>query len=238
MDTACEPEFADAEQPPINFRNRQPPAYIAVEGPIGVGKTTLAKRLATTFNHQTLLEGTEQNPFLKRFYQNQKNAALATQLFFLFQRAQQLSEQAQDPRQGTMFERTQVSDFLIEKDKLFARLTLDEDEFQLYQKVYQQLVIDAPKPDLVIYLQAPADVLSSRIQNRGVDFEQNISRDYLTAINEAYSEFFLYYDQAPLLIVNAEEIDLVNRPRDYAQFVDYLLDIRNGRHYFNPTFFE
>ncbi|MCR8924372.1 deoxynucleoside kinase [Dasania sp. GY-MA-18] len=217
----------------IDFKNRQPPAYIAVEGPIGVGKTTLAKRLAETFNHQALLENIGDNPFLEGFYQNQKNAALATQLFFLFQRAQQI----QDQRQADIFEPVQVSDFLIEKDRLFAQLTLDQNEFQLYEKVYQQLTIEAPRPDLVIYLQAPVDVLTSRIQSRGIAFEQNISSDYLTAINEAYTEFFLYYDDAPLLIVNAEEIDLINRPSDYAQFVDYLLNIRNGRHYFNPTIF-
>ena len=217
----------------INFNNRQPPGYIAVEGPIGVGKTSLAKRLAETFNYQTLLENVEDNPFLKGFYQNQKNAALATQLFFLFQRAQQLSDQ----RQGDIFEPVQVSDFLIEKDRLFAQLTLDQNEFQLYEKVWQQLTIESPKPDLVIYLQAPVDVLTSRIQSRGVDFEQNISADYLKSINEAYTEFFLYYDDAPLLIINAEEIDLINRPSDYAQFVDYLLNIKSGRHYFNPTIF-
>ncbi len=179
------------------------------------------------------MEDAEQNPFLERFYQNQKNAALATQLFFLFQRSQQI----QDLRQGDIFEPVQVADFLIDKDRLFARLNLDEDEYRLYEKVYQQLVIDAPKPDLVIYLQASADVLTSRIQNRGIEFEQRISHDYLESINEAYSEFFLYYDDAPLLIVNADELDVVNRHHDYAQLVDYLLNIRNGRHYFNPTFF-
>lgn len=216
---------------PIDFKGRTPPAYIAVEGPIGIGKTTLAKQLAETFNYQTLLEEVDENPFLQAFYQNQKNAALATQLFFLFQRAQQL----QDQRQQDIFEPVQVSDFLIEKDRLFAQLTLDSNEYQLYEKVYQQLTIEAPRPDLVIYLQAPVDVLSQRIQNRGIAYEQQISKQYLTSINEAYSEFFLYYDDAPLLIVNAEEIDVINRPSDYAQLVDYLLNIRNGRHYFNPT---
>ena len=219
--------------PTVDLKGRTPPANIAIEGPIGIGKTTLARRLAETFNHQVVLENAEQNPFLERFYQNQKNAALATQLFFLFQRAQQL----QDRRQSDFFSPVQVSDFLIDKDRLFAKLTLDEDEFQLYEKVYQQLTIDAPKPDLVIYLQAPVDVLISRIENRGVKFEQNISSDYLQAINAAYSEFFLYYDSAPLLIVNAEELDTVNRPDDYTQLVDYLLNIRSGRHYFNPTIF-
>lgn len=222
----------DSVQPVIDFKQRTPPKFIAVEGAIGVGKTTLSRQLATTFNYQLLLENAEENPFLERFYQNQKNAALATQLFFLFQRSQQL----EDLRQGDIFEPVQVADFLINKDRLFAQLNLDEDEYQLYNKVYQQLTIDAPKPDLVIYLQASVDVLLSRIQSRGVQFEQKISRGYLESINEAYSEFFLYYDDAPLLIVNADELDVINRQQDYEQLVDYLLNIRSGRHYFNPTF--
>nr|WP_232334875.1 deoxynucleoside kinase [Pseudohalioglobus lutimaris] len=204
-----------------------------MEGPIGVGKTTLTKRLATTFNYQTLLEEAEQNPFLEKFYRNRQQAALATQLFFLFQRAQKL----QDLRQADIFEPVRVADFLIEKDPLFARINLERDEFQLYEKVYQQLTIDAPRPDLVIYLQASTDVLLSRIENRGIAAEQAIERDYLERLNEVYSEFFLYYDGAPLLIVNASEIDLAGSDRDYDHLVDYLLDIRSGRHYFNPTFF-
>jgi deoxyadenosine/deoxycytidine kinase len=222
----------DVIPPVIDLKGRTPPRYIAVEGAIGVGKTTLARQLAETFNYQMLLEEAEHNPFLKRFYQNQKNAALATQLFFLFQRSQQI----QDLRQGDIFEPVRVADFLIEKDRLFAQLNLDQDEYQLYDKVYQQLTIDAPKPDLVIYLQASVDTLLTRINNRGVDFEMQISEQYLKSINEAYSEFFLYYDDAPLLIINADELDVINRPLDYAQLVDYLLNIRSGRHYFNPTF--
>jgi deoxyadenosine/deoxycytidine kinase len=217
----------------IDLKGRTPPAFIAVEGPIGVGKTTLAKRLAASFNYQTLLEEADENPFLEKFYRNRKQAALAAQLFFLFQRAQKI----QDMRQTDIFEPVRVSDFLIEKDPLFARINLDSDEFQLYEKVYHQLTIDAPKPDLVIYLQASTDVLLSRIESRGIGFEQSIDRDYLERLNEVYSEFFLYYDDAPLLIVNASEIDLVNGDGDYRHLVDYLLDIRNGRHYFNPTFF-
>jgi deoxyadenosine/deoxycytidine kinase len=214
-------------------RGRKLPAYIAIEGPIGVGKTTLAKRLAASFNYQTMLENAEQNPFLERFYRNRKQAALATQLFFLFQRSQKI----QDLRQSDIFEPVRVADFLIEKDPLFARVNLDRDEFQLYQKVYQQLTIDAPKPDLVVYLQAAPDVLMARIQNRGIPAEKAIERDYLERLNEVYSEFFLYYDDAPLLIVNASELDLANSEADYTHLVDYLLEIRSGRHYFNPTFF-
>ncbi|MDE0950969.1 MAG: deoxynucleoside kinase [Halioglobus sp.] len=217
----------------IELKGRTPPAFIAVEGPIGVGKTTLAKRLATSFNYTTLLEDAEDNPFLEKFYRNQEQAALATQLFFLFQRVQKI----QDLRQTDIFEPVRVADFLMEKDPLFARVNLERDEFQLYEKVYQQLTIDAPKPDLVIYLQASTDVLLSRIDHRGLAYEKGIDRVYLERLNEVYSEFFLYYDDAPLLIVNASEIDLANSEEDYKHLVDHLLDIRNGRHYFNPTFF-
>jgi deoxyguanosine kinase len=217
----------------VDLKGRTPPPFIAIEGPIGVGKTTLAKKLASSFNYQTLLEEPGDNPFLEKFYQNDKQAALATQLFFLFQRAQKI----QDMRQADIFEPVRVSDFLIEKDPLFARINLDSNEFQLYEKVYQQLIIDAPRPDLVVYLQASTDVLLSRIQNRGISYEQSMGRKYLERLNEVYSEFFLYYDGAPLLVVNASEIDLVNSEEDYKHLVDYMLDIRSGRHYFNPTFF-
>ncbi|MBT4519926.1 MAG: deoxynucleoside kinase [Halieaceae bacterium] len=217
----------------IDLKGRTPPAFVAVEGPIGVGKTTLAKKLANSFNYQTLLEDAESNPFLEDFYRNRKQAALATQLHFLFERAQKI----QDMRQADIFEPVRVSDFLIEKDPLFARINLNHEEYKLYQKVYQQLVIDGPKPDLVIYLQASTDVLLSRIDNRGIPYEQSIDRKYLERLNEVYSEFFLYYDGAPLLIVNASEIDLVTSEADYNHLVNYLLDIRSGRHYFNPTFF-
>ncbi|MBE9538988.1 MAG: deoxynucleoside kinase, partial [Proteobacteria bacterium] len=213
----------------IDLKGRTPPSFIAIEGPIGAGKTILAKKLASSFNYLTLLEEAGDNPFLEKFYQNSSQAALATQLFFLFQRTQKI----QDMRQADIFEPVRVSDFLIEKDPLFARINLDSNEFQLYEKVYQQLTIDAPRPDLVIYLQASTDVLLSRIQNRGISYEQGMTRDYLERLNEVYSEFFLYYDSAPLLIVNASEIDLVNSEADYKQLVDYMLDIRSGRHYFN-----
>ncbi len=217
----------------LNLHERQIPRYIAVEGSIGAGKTSLAKRLAESFGYHTLLEGAETNPFLERFYHNRRQSALAAQLFFLFQRAQQLG----DLRQNDLFEELRIADFLIEKDRLFASVNLDDEEMKLYDTVYQQLTIDAPTPDLVIYLQAPADILMQRIQQRGIEAEQQIKYDYLEQLNEAYSQFFHYYDEAPLLIVNATQIDLLNNEQQYLQFVDYLLNIRTGRHYFNTTFF-
>ena len=207
------------------------PRYIAVEGPIGVGKTSLAKRLAKSFNYEILLEKSEDNPFLERFYHDQKQMALATQLFFLFQRAQQI----QDLRQDDMFEPVRVADFLMEKDRLFARQNLDNDEFELYEKVYEHLTIDAPHPDLVIYLQAPVDTLLERIQKRGIAAEQLIEKDYLENLIDAYTRFFHYYDKSTLLMVNSTEIDLVNNDADYEQLLDYILTTRKGsRNYFNP----
>ena len=209
---------------------KQAPRFIAVEGPIGVGKTSLTKRLAETFNYELLLENAEENPFLDRFYQNPRQHALATQLFFLFQRAQQIEES----RQSDLFEPVRVSDFLIDKDMLFAELNLEKDEYNLYHKVYQHLVVDAPKPDLVIYLQAPTEVLLQRIQKRGIPSEQMIESEYLNQLNRAYTEFFHYYSDSKLLIVNSAEIDLVANDEDYDQLVTYMLSLPNGTHYFNP----
>ena len=209
---------------------KKAPRFIAVEGPIGVGKTSLTKRLAETFNYELLLENAEENPFLDRFYQNPRQHALATQLFFLFQRAQQIEES----RQSDLFEPVRVSDFLIDKDMLFAELNLEKDEYNLYHKVYQHLVIDAPKPDLVIYLQAPTEVLLQRIQKRGIPSEQMIESEYLNQLNRAYTEFFHYYSDSKLLIVNSAEIDLVANDEDYDQLVSYVLSLPNGTHYFNP----
>ena len=217
----------------ISLRGRTVPGYIAVEGPIGVGKTTLARRIADTFDYDLLLEEAELNPFLERFYQNRQQTALATQLFFLFQRVQKITEL----KQRDMFDQARVADFVLEKDPLFARINLEPDEFALYEKVFSKMRVDAPVPDLVIYLQASPDRLLERIDRRGIDAERLIDRQYLEQLNEVYSEFFLYYDAAPLLIVNANAIDLSQGDRDYEQLVDYMLNIKKGRHYFNPTFF-
>jgi deoxyadenosine/deoxycytidine kinase len=207
------------------------PRFIAIEGPIGVGKTSLTKRLADTFNYEVLLERSDENPFLNRFYKNPRQHALSTQLFFLFQRSQQI----QELRQEDMFEPVRVADFLMEKDQLFAQQNLDPDEYELYLNVYRHLVVDTPVPDLVIFLQAPTDVLLDRIQKRGIKAEQYIELGYLENLNSAYTDFFHYYNRTSLLIVNSAEIDLVGNEDDYQQLVDYIVALPSGTHYFNPS---
>lgn len=204
--------------------------YIVVEGPIGVGKTSLARRLAETFNSGLLLEDAQANPFLERFYQNPRQVALPTQLYFLFQRARQM----QELRQKDLFRPMRVADFLMEKDRLFAELTLDEDELRLYEQVYERSVVDAPLPDLVIYLQAPVEVLLQRIAKRGLPGERLIEAAYLQRLVNAYTAFFYYYTAAPLLIVNAAEINPIGNDHDYAMLLDQIKGVRSGRHYFNP----
>jgi len=205
--------------------------FIAVEGPIGVGKTTLARKLAQSFQAELLLEAAAENPFLEKFYQDPKAGALPAQLYFLFQRTRQL----QELRQGDMFAPNHIADFLMDKDRLFARVTLDADELNLYEQVYNNLTIDAPIPDLVIYLQAPADILLKRIRKRGISMEYTVTDEYLNKLSSAYTDFFHYYNASPLLIVNASEIDLVNNEKDYQQLLERIETTTNGRHYFNPT---
>lgn len=207
-----------------------PHRYVVVEGPIGVGKTSLARRLAASFGSDLVLEQGEENPFLERFYRNPRAAAFQTQLYFLFQRARQL----QDLRQQDMFQRVRVADYLLDKDRLFARLTLDDEEYGLYEQVYARLAIDAPVPDLVVYLQAPADVLLERIARRGIGYEQAIERRYLERLSESYARFFLEYEAAPVLTVNATDIDPVGSERDYDVLLAEIVRVRRGRHYFNP----
>lgn len=212
--------------------NQERPRFIVVEGPIGVGKTSLAKKLAQSFKSELLLEAAHENPFLERFYKNPKQGALPAQLFFLMQRAQQVSEL----NQSDLFEPVRVADFLVEKDRLFAELTLDTQEFALYEQMYQHLTLDALKPDLVIYLQAPVDVLKSHIQRRGVDMEQRIERDYLENLSESYSRFFFDYKESPLLVVNAATLNFVDNASHYEQLLERIVKMDKGRHYFNPVF--
>ena len=206
------------------------PDYIVIEGPIGVGKTSLAKRLADTFNTELMLESPADNPFLPGFYEDPQAAALQTQLFFLFQRAKKIAML----RQTDMFKPAQVADFFIEKDRLFAGVTLNNAEFELYQQVYDRITLEAPIPDLVIYLQAPTDVLLKRILGRGIDYEKYIDEKYLQRITNAYIDFFYHYNSAPLLIVNTADFDLVNGSRNYNLLLEYIKKLPPGRNYFNP----
>ena len=207
------------------------PGYVVVEGPIGVGKTTLARRLADSFGSNLLLEGADENPFLEKFYENPRSAALPTQLHFLMQRSRQLKQLKQDD----MFNPVRVADFLIQKDRLFAELTLDADELDLYEQVYENLTFDAQRPDLVVYLQAPVEVLLERIQQRGIKHEMWIEAAYLERLCEAYISFFYQYSDAPLLIVNATDIDFAHNEDDYNLLLEQVTESRSGRHYFNPA---
>ncbi len=206
------------------------PDFIVIEGPIGVGKTTLANRLAQDFGSDLLLEGAEGNPFLEKFYNDPGAAALPTQLFFLLQRARQLKAM----KQADMFNPVRVADFLIEKDRLFAEITLDGDELDLYEQVYASLTIDIPRPDLVVYLQAPVEVLLQRIQKRGLKHEHFIEAAYLQRLSDSYVQFFYQYNNAPLLIVNAADIDFANNDNDYKLLFEQIINVSPGRRYFNP----
>ena len=206
------------------------PGYIVVEGPIGVGKTSLARRLAQSFETDLVLEGSDENPFLERFYEEPRTGALPAQLFFLFQRARQIEAM----RQADMFQPVRVADFMMEKDYLFAKLTLDAEELKLYQQVYDHVTVDAPVPDLVIYLQAPVDILLQRIAKRGIRYERRIDAQYLRRLSEAYARLFHEYEAAPLLIVNAANINLVDNEEDYAALLEEIVTTTRGRQYFNP----
>ena len=205
--------------------------YIVIEGPIGVGKTTLARRIASSLGAGLSLEQSAENPFLERFYKSPSQYALQTQLFFLFQRVKQLKEL----RQGDLFSPVRVADFMLAKDPLFARVTLDDDELHLYEQVYRQLVAEVPPPDLVIYLQAPTDVLVARIRKRGVLFERNMERRYLEALVESYARFFLNYHDSALLMVNAENLNFVTNDEHFQMLLTQAGNIDSGRHYFNPV---
>jgi deoxyguanosine kinase len=210
----------------VNIAHR----YIVVEGAIGVGKTSLTKKLATTLGAQAVLEQADENPFLERFYRNPRVGALPAQLYFLFQRAQQQSQL----KQQDLFGSVRVADYLLAKDDLFARMTLEDEEYGLYRQVYDRLAIDPPRPDLVLYLQAPVDVLLDRIARRGIAHESLIDRAYLTRLNEAYARFFHAYDASPLLIVNAANIDPISNEADYEELLGQIGRTVRGRLYYNP----
>lgn len=203
---------------------------IVVEGPIGVGKSSLAKRLAESFQCEFVREAAEENPFLEHFYRNSRNSALPVQLFFLTQRVRQWESMLQQD----MFQQRMISDFMMEKDRLFAKLTLNDDEFRLYDQIHTAFSVPATRADLVIYLQAPVETLKKRVRKRGLASEKFIQDDYLENLSEAYAQFFLHYDSSPLLIVNAGNFNPIENDADYQELLKRIRSIRSGRHYFNP----
>lgn len=206
--------------------------FIVIEGPIGSGKTTLARMLSEKFSTQLLTEKAEENPFLARFYQDAKRYALPTQLFFLFQRSRQIA----DVNQMDMFSQPITADFFLDKDPLFARLNLNDEEYALYHQIYHHLQLKSPKPDLVIYLQTPVEALSERIAERNIKYEVGIPNEYIQRLSNAYSEFFHTYDAAPVLIVNNEKLNIIKDESALDLLIDRIGQFNSRREYFNPNF--
>ncbi|MEK7476711.1 MAG: deoxynucleoside kinase [Candidatus Coatesbacteria bacterium] len=207
------------------------PKYIVVEGPIGVGKTTVAEALAREINARVVLEAVEENPFLPRFYKDMRSFAFQTQLFFLLSRYRQ----QQDLQQGELFKKNTVADYLFAKDRLFAYLTLEEEELKLYERLHGMLNERILKPDLVIYLHASAEVLLDRVRGRGRAWERAISREYLEEVVRAYNYYFFHFSEAPLMVVNTNEVDLAHNPAQLKDLVRRMGEVRSGTHYFKPA---
>ena len=212
----------------MNIFDRFP--YIVVEGPIGSGKSTLAKILADRFGVNFISEKAEKNPFLPKFYEDMKRYALSTQLFFLFQRADQI----QKISQTDMFKESTIADFFLEKDPIFAKINLDEEEFNLYHQIFSHLQLKAPKPDLIIYIQTSIKTLEKRIKDRSIDFETDISTEYLEAISESYSQFFHSYDRSPVLILNNENLNILKDKNAIDLLISRIMNIKSNREFFNP----
>ncbi len=205
--------------------------YLVIEGPIGVGKSTLARALAPRLEAQLILEDAQSNPFIQHFYESPAHHALPTQLQFLLQRIEKLNQL----NQGSLFNPLHISDFMLQKDALFAELTLSHDELALYHQIHQHLCRTTPVPDLVIYLQASTETLIQRIHRRGLEYEQRIDLDYLQRVAEAYTYFFHEHADSPLLIVNTEHLNFADRPEDCDLLLERIHAIDHGHHYFNPT---
>ncbi len=205
--------------------------YIAIEGPIGVGKTALAQRLADSLSADFVLEEVDENPFLERFYKDGQSAAQPAQMFFLFSRARQL----EDMRQSDLFSSVRISDYLFTRDRLFAELNLDSEELKLYDQIAENLAVKAPVPDLVIYLQASVDAIMQRLARRNSAYDRFVDRAYIEKLTDGYARFFHDYDDGPLLIVNASGIDPVNNEADYQQLFQQIERTTGGRHFFNPV---
>jgi deoxyadenosine/deoxycytidine kinase len=203
--------------------------YIVVEGPIGCGKTSLANRLAQRMNASVLLEDAKANPFLGQFYRDMRRYALPTQLFFLFQRVQQLEAL----KQPDLFARPTIADFTLAKDPLFARMTLDDAEYQLYRRIYEHVKPQAPVPDLVIYLQASLATLLARVRKRGNPIESGMDEDYMRRLSDAYTRYFYDYTDSPLLIINSERLNFVDTPAHLDLLVERIGAMRGGREFFN-----
>jgi len=208
--------------------------YIVVEGVLGAGKTTLCQSLAKEFAARQVLEATDENPFLDKFYQDMRGYAFQTQIFFLLNRYRQQQALAQ----GDLFQRNLVSDYLFAKDRIFAYLTLDENELNLYERLCGLLRDHVLKPDLVIYLQASTDVLLQRLAQRGRPFEKTINRDYLDRLNQAYNYYFFHYQETPLLVVNTNDIDFVKNRQDLTDLIKQIRSMGKGTQYYNPAGFR
>ena len=205
--------------------------YIAIEGPMGVGKTALARRLSDSLSADLVLEELDENPFLERFYRDGRSAALPAQMFFLFARVRQIEQM----RQSDLFSNVRISDYLFTRDRLFAELNLDSEELLLYQQIVDKLAVEAPVPDLVIYLQTSVDAILQRLARRNLPYDRFVERAYLERLTDAYSRFFHNYDDGPLLIVNASQFDPVNNDADYEQLFQQIERTTGGRHFFNPA---